>query len=338
MSKLDVAIAIVTYRSAELTVDCLKSIAAERAASALTIIAIVVDNASGDGPMIAKAIEDRGWSSWVKLLVAPKNGGFAFGNNLAIQEARRMGSPAYCHLLNPDTVLRAGAIDRLVDFIGAHPAVGIAGGSFENLDGSDWPIAFRFPTLLSELESGLQFGLASRLLRQWVVAQQMSKVAQQIDWVPGASMMVRWSVFEAIGGFDENYFLYFEETDFCYRARKRGFATWYVPDSRVMHIAGQSTKVTERNARPKRRPVYWFESRRRFFVATYGVSYAILTDIVALFAYGLGSLKRLALGRWNRGIPFFAADLITHSIIWPSNRRQAPIEEAVLNISFGQHE
>ena len=338
MSKLDVAIAIVTYRSAELTIDCLKSIAAERASSPLDIVAIVVDNASGDGPVIAKAIEDQGWSLWVKLLVAPRNGGFAFGNNLAIQEAVRMGPPTYCHLLNPDTVVRTGAIDRLVEFMEAHPAVGIAGGSFENLDGSDWPIAFRFPTLLSEFESSLQFGLASRLLRRWVVAQQMSKVAQQIDWVPGASMMIRWPVFAAIGGFDENYFLYFEETDFCYRARKCGFTTWYVPDSRVMHIAGQSTKVTERNARPKRLPTYWFESRRRFFVATYGVFYAILTDIIALSAYGLGSLKRLALGRWNWGIPFFAADLITHSIIWPGNRRSAPIEKAVLNISLGQHE
>jgi N-acetylglucosaminyl-diphospho-decaprenol L-rhamnosyltransferase len=336
MSTLDVAIAIVTYKSAELTIDCLASIEAEKASSALNIMAIVVDNASGDGPVIAKVIEDRGWSPWVKLLVAPRNGGFAFGNNLAIQEADRMGPPAYCHLLNPDTVLRTGAIDRLVEFMEAHSAVGIAGGSFENLDGSDWPIAFRFPTLLSELESGLQFGPVSRLLRRWVVAQQMSKAAQQIDWVPGASMMVRWDVFEAIVGFDENYFLYFEETDFCYRARKRGFATWYVPDSRVMHIAGQSTKVTERNARPKRLPPYWFESRRRFFAATYGLSYAILTDLVALLAYGLGSLKRLAMGRWNRGIPFFAADLITHSIIWPSNRRPARIE--VPNISFGQHE
>ena len=67
-------------------------------------------------------------------------------------------------------------------------------------------------------------------------------------------------------------FFYFEETDFSYRAKQNGFATWYVPESRVMHIAGQSTKVTERNTKPKRLPAYWFESRRRFFAATYGLS------------------------------------------------------------------
>ena len=77
-------------------------------------------------------------------------------------------------------------------------------------------------------------------------------------------------LFSAIGGLDENYFLYFEETDFCLRARKAGFATWYVPQSRVMHIAGQSTKVTEVSDTPKRLPGYWFESRRRYYAVTFG--------------------------------------------------------------------
>ena len=126
--------------------------------------------------------------------------------------------------------------------------VGIAGSSFENVDGSDWPFAFRFPSILSELEEGLQTGLVTRVFRSWVVTKQMSSVPQPIDWVPGASMMIRRAVVDAIGGLDENYFLYFEETDFCLRALKAGFPTWYVPESRVMHIAGQSSKITERKA------------------------------------------------------------------------------------------
>lgn len=134
-------------------------------------------------------------------------------------------------------------------------------------------------------------------------------------------MMVRWQVFDAVGVFDENYFLYFEETDFSYRAKQKGFATWYVPESRVMHIAGQSTKVTERNSKPRRLPAYWFESRRRFFATTYGVAYAMVTDVVALFGFWIGSLKRLALGRKAETIPSFASDLLRHSVIWPSNRR-----------------
>jgi hypothetical protein len=166
----------------------------------------------------------------------------------------------------------------------------------------------------------------------------MSAVSQQIDWVPGASMMVRWEVFQAVGGFDENYFLYFEETDFSYRAKREGIATWYVPESRVMHIAGQSTKVTERNAKPRRLPAYWFESRRRFFAVTYGLPYAVATDVMGLLAYGVGSLKRLALGQKESAVPFFASDLLKHSIIWPSNRRLAPLEGTATSLTLERHE
>ncbi len=88
---------------------------------------------------------------------------------------------------------------------------------------------------------------------------------------------------------DENYFLYFEETDFCYRAKKAGFATWYVPESRVMHIMGQSTTVTDLTRGPKRLPSYWFESRRRYFAMTYGIGHAIGIDIVALLACSIGA-------------------------------------------------
>jgi N-acetylglucosaminyl-diphospho-decaprenol L-rhamnosyltransferase len=149
----------------------------------------------------------------------------------------------------------------------------------------------------------------------------MGRTPQPIDWVPGASMMIRREVFDALGGFDENYFLYFEETDFCFRARKAGFATWYVPESRVMHIAGQSTKVTERNTAPKRLPEYWFESRRRYFLVTYGASYAIIVDVVAVVAHGLGYLKLAVQGRTESKVPHFLPDLFRHSALWPSNRK-----------------
>ena len=161
--------------------------------------------------------------------------------------------------------------------------------------------------MLSELDVRLEFGLVTRLVRPWVVPRVMAKTPQPVDWVSGASMMIRPSVFAAIGGLDENYFLYFEETDFCYRAKQAGYSTWYVPESRVMHIGGQSTRVTERNAAPKRIPHYWFESRRRYFVVTHGVQRAMIIDIVALFAHSLGWLKRILLFRTRTANPEFLA-------------------------------
>jgi GT2 family glycosyltransferase len=321
MRVVDVAIAIVTYRSADLTIDCLSSIEAERATPGIHIRAIVVDNASGDAELIAKAADKHGWWPWVTLVTAPKNGGFAYGNNLALQYAMSEGPPPYVHLLNPDTVVRKGAIGELVRFLEVHPDVGIVGSGLENPDGSPWPIAFRFPSLLSELESGLQFGVATYILQRWVVPQTMRQVTQPIDWIPGASMMVRWSVFDRIGGFDETYFLYFEETDFCLRAKRAGFSTWYVPMSQVMHICGQSTNVSNPKQVPERLPAYVFESRRRYFVANHGATYAMVVDVVALLAHGLGSLKRMALGR--RYAPYFLTDLLQHSVLWPGNRRAA---------------
>lgn len=331
MRDVDVAIGIVTYRSADLTIDCLRSIAAERSASDLRIRVIVVDNSSNDARVINGSVEANGWSSWVKIAEAPRNGGFAYGNNLAFQIACEEVAPDYFHMLNPDTVLRKGAIGALVQFLEAHPDVGIAGSSFENLDGSDWPFAFRFPSIVSELEAGLQWGLATRSLQRWVVARQMSALPQPVDWLSGASMIIRRAVLQSIGGLDENYFLYFEETDFCFRAKKAGFSICYVPESQVMHIAGQSTKVTERNAAPKRLPSYWFESRRRYFAVNYGVRYAIVTDVVALLAHGLGSLKRIIQGRTNGGIPCFLSDLADHSVLWPKNRELATRERISQN-------
>jgi GT2 family glycosyltransferase len=325
--RLDVATVIVTYRSARLTLDALTSLDAERINPAVRLRAVVVDNASGDLPEIGQAVERAGWTNWVTLVAAPKNGGFAYGNNLGIRTASAEARPDYFYLLNPDAQVRPGAIGTLTDFMETHSDIGIAGSSFENLDGSEWPIAFRFPTLMSEVDFHLRIGLATKLLRRWTVARIMKPVDQATDWICGASMMIRPSVLDAIGGFDEEYFLYFEETDFCYRAKAAGFPTWYVPQGRVMHIAGQSTSVTGEGEGTKRLPGYWFESRRRYFISTYGVGYAIATDVAAIVSYLFGWIKAHAVGESR--VPFYLRDLVKHSPIWPRNRTWNPVKVQV---------
>src|ERR1700722_16932088 len=153
MHSLEVAVVIVSYRTAQLTIDSLRSVSDERAPVGLQIRAVVVDNASGDLPVIADAVAANDWSAWVTCVLAPMNGGFAYGNNLGVQQAYANGAPDYVHLLNPDAQVRQGAIGSLVQFMEAHSDVGIARGSFEKLDGSDWPFAFRFPSMLSELDA-----------------------------------------------------------------------------------------------------------------------------------------------------------------------------------------
>ena len=125
----------------------------------------------------------------------------------------------------------------------------------ENGDGSDWSIAFRFPRCSSEVEQGVGLGAVdARALALAGADAHGPRPTRLSDWLAGASMMVRRRCSSRIGGLDETFFLYFEETEFCHRAKRAGFEVWYVPASRVAHIAGQSTKVTERDAGPRRLP------------------------------------------------------------------------------------
>src|SRR5204862_3512677 len=122
---------------------------------------VVVDNASGDDSVavISAAIASSGWASWACLLPSPTNGGFAAGNNLAIKPALASAAPPDLFwLLNPDTVVEAGALRTLTDFMVANPKVGICGGGIVEGDGVFWPYAFRFPGILSEFERGFGFG------------------------------------------------------------------------------------------------------------------------------------------------------------------------------------
>jgi N-acetylglucosaminyl-diphospho-decaprenol L-rhamnosyltransferase len=323
--ELDVVVIIVSYKTADLAIRSLQSLEPQRRSSGVRLRVVVVDNASGDRPVIEDAVKRHGWAAWVTLIQAPKNGGFAYGNNMGVRHAYEAAVPDYIYLLNPDAQVLPGAIGALVRYLEANPRAGIIGSRIVNPDGSDWPIAFRFPGLLSELESGLELRVVTSMLKRWTVPMNMAGEAERVDWVCGASMMIRPEVIATIGGMDENYFLYFEETDFCRRANRAGFETWYVPESRVMHIRGQSTTVTDLTLGPRRLPLYWFESRRRFFAKTYGIGYAVLIDLAALIANCLGIVKRTVQGRRNAGVPFFVRDLLRQSVIWAKNRVLPPV-------------
>jgi GT2 family glycosyltransferase len=324
MKDIDIAVVIVTFKSAELTIASLASLARERLGQGLSFRVFVVDNASGDHPKILAAVQREGWSDWVTPILAPKNGGFAYGNNVGIRAAYNQVRPDFVYLLNPDTEVRPSAVRVLVDFLLANPQVGIAGGSFETEDLKLWPFAFKFPSVFSEFGRGLQLGMVTRILSRWTVPRIMEQVNQRTDWICGASMLIRPEVLSAVGCLDENYFLYYEETEFCHRALRAGFPTWYVPQSRVMHIIGKSTNLDDEARISRRLPGYWFESRTRYFVATHGIAAAALIDLVALLSSALGLARRKLQRRVST--PHYTRDLWSHSVLRRGNRRIAPIQ------------
>lgn len=312
-----ILIAIVNYRTGGLVVDCLTSLAAEIEANPETRV-VVVDNASGDCSCerIAMAIMQRGWSSWAKLVVSPVNGGFADGNNRAIAADMDAGaSRDFVWLLNPDTLVRPGAIRILTEFMRAHPHAGIAGTLLDERDGTPWPYAFRFPTMLGEMERGARLGALSRLLRDHVIPLRMGDQPARVDWVSGASMLIRSTVFNEIGPMDSRYFLYYEETDFCLQARKAGWECWYVPGARVLHIAGQSTGLTGSQAVVRRMPPYWFESRRRYFVKNHGRLYAMAADILWMAGHAAWRLRRRLQSLADPDPPKLLKDFLRHSAL-----------------------
>jgi N-acetylglucosaminyl-diphospho-decaprenol L-rhamnosyltransferase len=316
----------VTYKSASWVAKSLAALAAERARRPdIELLAVVVDNASGDAPELRRVIDENGWQGWVTLITAERNGGFAYGNNVALRHAYAQARvPDYFYLLNPDAEVCPGAIEALVEFLEQHADAGLAASSIEE-SGEVWPWAFRFPSWASELESGLSFGPVTKLLDSRTVLRKMGDVPVQVDWFPGASMMMRRKLVDDIGGMDESYFLYFEETDYLRRAQEAHWSAWYVPKSRVKHSAGQSTGVTKRGEQPRRLPDYWWESRRRYFAKNHGLPYAAATDVAAFAAYALGAVKRSLQGKPN--IPHFVRDLVRHSVIRKENRAVAPVSQ-----------
>ncbi|MCM8731668.1 glycosyltransferase family 2 protein [Hephaestia sp. GCM10023244] len=316
-------VSIVNYCTGTLAVECLASLAAE-VATMPGLRAIVVDNASGDDSCtrIAAAIAANRWGDWAELICAPINGGFAYGNNLAIKAARnRADPPDLIWLLNPDTRVMPGAATILAAFMRDHPAAGIAGSGLLNENNVPWPYAFRFPSILAEIERGMRLGIVTGLLRNHQLLRPMNGAATPVDWVSGSSMVIRAAIIDAIGMMDEAYFLYFEETDFCRLARGSGWECWYVPQAQVMHLAGQSTGLHDDQPTIGRVPPYWFDSRRRYFVKNHGRLYAIGADMAWIVSYLLWRVHRRLLSRPDPDPPNLLRDFIAGSALRPDRTR-----------------
>jgi GT2 family glycosyltransferase len=193
-----------------------------------------------------------------------------------------------------------------------HPRAGIAGSQLLSPEGQVHASSFRFPGALSELDRGLRLGIVSKLLARWNVVVPTPAAAALADWVPGASMILRRSMLEEIGLLDEGLYTYYDDVDICLRARRAGWETWYVPESKIIHLEGASTGVVARLV--KRRPEYWFQARRRFFLKNYGRFHTALVDAAFLGGFALCRLRCRLQGKPDTDPPHFLADSFHHSI------------------------
>lgn len=275
----------------------------------------VVDNRSPDDSVavLREGIAARGLGDRARLIESPVNGGFGAGNNVAFRQAMASADPPELfYLLNPDAIPDAGCVAALVAFMDQHPEVGIAGGRLRSPDGADQPSTFRFPTLWSEIESNLRLGVVSRLLHERIVHMSPPPAHNRaVDWVSGASMVIRRRVLEQVGLFDEQFFLYFEEVDLCRRVRDAGHEIWFVREAAVEHVGGLTTGVQDRS---RRMPRYWFESRAHYLRKSMGDSGLQLSNVLAATCFSLHRARQ-ALGGRRQENPHFLRDFVKFNFL-----------------------
>jgi len=225
---VNVSTIIVTFNSAGVIRACLDSLAADAAAGAMEVI--VVDNASGDG---TPALVVREYP-WVRLIASRENLGYSKGVNLGIRSA----TGRFLFILNPDTVVRRGAVQKLVDFMERTPDAGIVGPKLVFHDGSVQLSCRRFYTFTVLVMRRTPLGKIFRnagAVRDHLMLDFDHESTRQVDWLIGAAMLVRRQAVESVGLMDERFFLYFEDVDWCYRMAHKGLKVYYVADSVVEH-------------------------------------------------------------------------------------------------------
>lgn len=229
----DVAVVIVSYHCRDDVARCVASVLASVHSVAVEVV--VVDNGSTDGTVELLRAGFRA----VEVIEMGENAGFSRANNRGIAAT----TARHVLLLNPDTVVDPGALDRLVAFADADPAVGVVAPRLVNPDGTDQLTARAFPTAAAAV-----FGRRSPLTRwfprnRWSTRFLAGRDAAgdepfRIDWVSGAAMLVPRTVIDRVGGFDEAFFLYWEDADWCRRIHDAGFEVWCEPRARVVHDEG----------------------------------------------------------------------------------------------------
>jgi GT2 family glycosyltransferase len=256
---LDVAIIIVSWNVRDYLADCLRSVYSEFRRSKLKGSVWVVDNNSTDGTQ--DLVSDL--FPQVNLIKNKDNPGFGAANNQGMLAAAEF-TPRYYFLLNPDTLVRPGSIKALVEFLDGNPKAGVAGARLVYGDGRFQHSAFAFPGI-SQLMFDL-FPMPPRLYESRVNGRYPRRFYNannrpfQIDHPLGATMMVRRDVAEATGGFDEDFFMYCEELDWCWRIREAGWQIYTVPAAEIVHYGGESTKQVA-----ARSVINLWDSRAKFY-------------------------------------------------------------------------
>ena len=285
-NRFELAIIIVNYKTPEMVVDVLNSLKQE--VINLDVQVVIVDNQSQDDSVtqINEWIIKEDRKQKFRLIESSLNRGFSGGNNVGINSVEAN----YYLLLNSDTIVRPNSLKILLDTARKTDA-GLIGARLEWPDGKSQESCFHFHTPVSEFLKAASVGLFSRMLGRYIVARPVVDKVEHYHWVSFACVLIRAEVFKDIGLLDDEFFMYFEDVEFSYRAQKAGWKVIYQPNAHVVHLRGGSSPLKSQAKLRKKLPRYFYESRTRFFYLLYGYWGLILANIAWSVGAAISGLR-----------------------------------------------
>ncbi|MGH1485112.1 MAG: glycosyltransferase family 2 protein [Cellvibrionaceae bacterium] len=279
---------------------------------------ILVDNQSSDntlGLLDAFIKQNKQLQDQIKVIPLEQNIGFGKGCNKGAVAAQEY-KPTYLWFLNPDTKVFEDSGSELLALLDKKPDVDFVGSILINEKSEIRAGAFRFPTLTNVFVSAMGIGIVDKLFHRCHTSIPVKQTPYEADWLTGASFMVKNSSFNTLKGFEPYYFLYFEEVDLFYRAKQLGFSVWACPDSKVFHISGASTGINDHKTQAKRKPKYWYESRRYFYMSNFGKLYFTAVDMALIFSHLVWRAKIKIQGQKNTAPLHYIRDILRHSYLF----------------------
>jgi N-acetylglucosaminyl-diphospho-decaprenol L-rhamnosyltransferase len=274
---------VVNYNSGHYLERCVRSVIDAAGDAAVEIV--VVDNASADGS------EDRAIAAVPQARLIRTGANLGFG--AAANRGMLVAGGRFVFLLNPDAVISGGTLGGFLKVAAEHPRAGVIGCLTKNPDGSVYPSARKVPTAAESF--GHMFVGPFRPDNRWSRAYTMEgwdRMSERpVGWVSGSSMLLRGRALDAVGLFDEDYFMYVEDVDLCTRMRRDGWEVWYSPEMEVEHVVGTATRGSKRMTLEHSKSIYRYYAKHR--------SPGVLA--VTRPAVWLGTRARAALVSWKRG-------------------------------------
>ncbi|MDP2637834.1 MAG: glycosyltransferase [Candidatus Levybacteria bacterium] len=288
-SKIAISTIIVNYKVEKEVLLCVSSILRSKIKEKIEII--VVDNDKGSNLERSLAEKYPG----VKYVMSPRNLGYGAGNNLGV----KFSAGEYILFLNPDTLILDDAVYELFEFLNKHKTAGVVAPLLMK---NENPYSLQGSKKLGVIEGIIALSFLNRLIpnnpisNRYFLKDWNKKSVQEVDVVPGTAFMIRRSIFEKIKGFDDNFFLFFEEFDLCKRVRELGYKIFIIPQAKVSHIWGASTRKSDLNIKK-----IFENSRFYYFKKHYGLISACIVEVFSRLSKAIFLLSAiLAAGAFLR--------------------------------------